>query len=257
MTHICSSRRILHKPLPTVSFHAESYSVRLQTDSSGTSPAPVCNHGFVVYSFKTRILSELFVARRILTALFGFCGTFVHPKQKEALFLITIDNQPLTRALPFAESKGSGIVGSSSGKIRIENRRIPLVSMVKTTWRKSQHYVERWPIQRGVSEETTWSVADFLMERSKIVSWIFGHASFAFRGSHAPPFALKLKFKFPPPSRMLRCHTTLPAPPLPLPSPFAVIWPNSLQIFKKNNFFFATLDNCSIFAPRKEMNREK
>ena len=219
MTHICSSRRILHKPLPTVSFHAESYSVRLQTDSSGTSPAPVCNHGFVVYSFKTRILSELFVARRILTALFGFCGTFVHPKQKEALFLIPIDNQPLTRELSFEESKGSGIVGSSSGKIRIENRKIPLVSMAKATRRKSQHYVECWPIQRGVSEETAWGEGDFLMERSKIVSRIFGHASFAFRGSHAPPFALKLKFKFPPPSRMLRCQrnsaSSSPPPSLP------------------------------------------
>ena len=183
------------------------------------SPAPVCNHGFVVYSSITRLLSELFAARRSLAAFFGFCGTFVHPKRKEALFLIPIDNQPLTRELSFEESKESGIVGSSSGKIRIENRKILPVSMVKATWRKSQHYVECWPIQRGVSEETAWGVADFLMERSKIVSWIFGHASFAFRGSHAPPFALKLKFKFPPPSRMLRCQrnyaSSSPPPSLP------------------------------------------
>jgi len=173
----------------------------------------------VVYSSKTRLLSELFAARRVLTAFFGFCGTFVLPRLKEALFLIPIDNQALTRELSFEESKGSGIVGSSSGKIRIENRKIPHVSMAKATWRKSQHYVECWPIQRGVSEEAAWGEGDFLMERSKIVSRIFGHASFAIRGSHAPPFALKLKFKLPPPSRMLRCQrnsaSSSPRPSLP------------------------------------------
>ena len=118
--------------------------------------------------------------------------------KKEALFLFTIDNQSLTRELSFEESKGSGIVGSSSEKIRIENRKIPHVSMAKATRRKSQHYVECWPIQRGVSEEAAWGEGDFLMERSKIVSRIFGHASFAIKGNHAPSFALKLKFKLPP-----------------------------------------------------------
>ena len=122
---------------------------------------------------KLSYLSILFAFRLVLTACFGFSGTFIHERRNKGSFLIHVDNQSVTMGRFCQRRKRSTIKAQETDKPRIEKRQNRHGKAPKTTCRFSRQPTLRRPTRHRMSNNTPFLIARRPSPQYKIMSRFF------------------------------------------------------------------------------------